>query len=68
MVAICYLDDEVSLEPASAEECLRLNSLAESSALAALSCLVHVVAVLLHPCLARSAEAAVASDPALIDI
>jgi hypothetical protein len=65
---VCYLNDKVSLEPAGSEERLRLNLLAECNVFTALSRLVCVVAVLLHSNLVCGTEAAVASDPALIDV
>ena len=68
IAAVCCIHDKVLLEPASLEECLRLDLLAERSVLAAPSCLMYVVAVLLHSDLVCSAEAAVASNPALVDV
>ena len=67
-IVVCCLNDKVSLEPARLEERLRLNLLAECSVLAALSCLMSAVAVLLHSNLVCGTEAAVASNPALIDV
>jgi hypothetical protein len=65
---ICYFNNKVLLEPASLEERLRLNLLIECNVFTALSCLVCVVVVLLHSNLICSTEAAVASNPALIDV
>ena len=67
-IVVCYFNDKVSLEPTSLEERLRLNLLAKCNVFTALSYLVCVITVLLHSNLIYGTEAAVASNPALIDV
>jgi hypothetical protein len=58
----------VTPHTASLEERLRLNLLAECNVFTTLSRLVCVVTVLLHSNLICGTEAAVANNPALIDV